>query len=1190
MSTPCPQSQETLRSNLEALSRTCPALAQKLAAVSARPDASIYLADDGGATGEIVEGATMRALASKRRPLEEAARFAGRAELESHGAIAIAGFGVGTHICVLAQRLGHQGVILVFEPDLTLLRAVFERVDMASWINGTNLVIVETGDQPAVLSAALQGYEGLVAMGLQIIDHPPSSARLGASAVAFGETIARTVKALRTTIMTTLVQSPTTLRNLAMNADHYATSPGIGELEGALRGRPAILISAGPSLARAMDALASPGVRERFVLVAVQTVLKPLLERGIRPHFVTALDHHEISNRFYEGLTEDDVRGVTLIAQPMVNPGVLDAFRGEIRLVGDEHLDALLGEELAGSKGSLRPAATVAHLAYEFARHLGCDPVLLVGQDLGFSDGQYYADGAAIHGTWGCELNDFRTLEMFEHERVVRQRHLLMRVPDQLGRKIYADEQMHSYQVQFEELFSRDSEGGLATFDCSQGGTLKRFAPPMAIDEAMARFDTGPFTIPGDGVNGSIGHACDAVERDEVLSAVRVRIKGIAGDAKSLASASRRAAELLGQMRTVQGNQKRVALLIDKVNVCRDEVASLEPAWELTQFLHQSGALERAKRDRRIALDLASTPNERQLAQIERDQRNVSGLAEAADHLEELLESTIGVLDGAPKLIRQRAAEEVRVGASAARVCIIVPVDLERGGMGNRRSIDEPIALDRTALQLTMERLAQSRLAERIVLLSDQPERVRAMVRDCPGDIEIVHAQTESLRRRAISLARVFAHSSWRGGLAGLTVYDEVFEAGLLCEIMQDLSIDAACLVGPDWCMVDPTLIDEVIERHLEDPDAHTFVFTQAAPGLGPCLLTRRLVEEIAAQRERAGPLASVGGVLGYIPDAGRADPIARDACVQIDPGLRDLGARVIADSPSRSSALGSFITQSAGDAGALVGSRLAEALSEFAHRQQRSARQITIELCTGRLSSGERGRWLRANREPEERSIMGLDLAAGVLEDLARAYPDAAVTFGGAGDPLQHPEFARFIQLADDAGIGGIHVRTDLLDERGVDALLESRVGIISVDLLAGDATTYNALTSLDAYGRVSENLQRLLEGRRSRCSDAMATPWIVPRITRCDAVYPQLEAFYDHWISTLGACVIDPLPVRIEGDRIGPLTLPRLARDRRIMEGLVVRSDGALVLGGRTLGNICERSLLDLVRVPGARTRLVA
>ncbi len=1182
----CSPSPETLRSNLQALGRTCPALAQRLLSIPARQDASIFLADDGGVTGEIVGGSSSRALASKRRPLEEAKRFASRGELETHGAFAIAGFGAGAHVAALAKRLGGQGVILVFEPDLGLLRAVFESVDMSQWINGTNLLIVETADQPAALSAALRGFEGLVAMGLQIIDHPPSNARLGPHAPAFADTIARTVKALRTTIMTTLVQSPTTLRNLAMNAEHYATCPGIAELEGACRGRPAIVIAAGPSLAQAMEALARPEIREKFVLIAVQTVLKPLLERGIRPHFVTALDHHEISNRFYEGLSEEDLRGVTLIAEPMVNPGVLDAFCGAIRLVGDEHLDALLGEELAGVKGELRPGATVAHLSYEFARYLGCDPVLLVGQDLGFTDGQYYAGGAAIHDTWACELNEFRTLEMFEHERVVRQRHLLMRVPDQLGRTIYADEQMHSYQVQFEEMFARDHERGLRTIDCSEGGTLKRCAPPMAVDEALARFDTGVFAIPTDWTDERRGTS----RREETIAALRSRIERIARDARSVAAASRRAGEWLRQMKKVQNNQKRVAQLIDKINVCRDEVTSLESAWELTQFLSQSEALERAKRDRIIALDRDSSALQQQLAQIERDLRNVTGLAESADRLAELMDRTLSALDGGPKLTRPPAADAVRVGCRRARVCAVVPVDLERGGLGNLRSIEEPLALGRSILQLTIERLAMCERLDRVILLSDEPERVRAIVRDCPGEIEIVHAQCERARRKSVSLGRVFAHASWRGGLAGLTVFDEILDPKLLHEVMQDLAIDAACLIGPDWCLVDPTLIDRLIERHREDPESHTFVFSQAAPGLGACVIARQLVGEIAAQIERAGPLASLGGVTGYIPDAGRADPIARDTCVRIHPSLRDLGARIIADSPSRASGIARVIEDHAGDLESLVGSQLGAALAEFAYREQRTPRQLTIELCTGRLTSGQRGSWQRSNREPDERPPTDLDLTARALTALSDAYPDAAVTFAGAGDPLQHPEFDQFIHLAEDAGVAGIHMRTDLLDERAVDRLLDTSVGIVSVDLLANDARTYAELTALDAFERVSANLNRLIEGRRARDGGPMAMPWIVPRLTRCDAVYEQLEGFYDHWISTLGACVIDPLPGRVAGERIGPLTVPRIARDRRTMEGLVLRSDGTVVLGGRKLGSIVEKSLLDIVRVPRSRARLVA
>jgi hypothetical protein len=89
-----------------------------------------------------------------------------------------------------------------------------------------------------------------------------------------------------------------------------------------------VIVSAGPSLERNLHLLAEPGVRERVVIVAAQTMLKPLLRKGIKPHFVCALDYHELSKRFYEGLTAEDVEGVTLVVEPKANPAILDSFPG----------------------------------------------------------------------------------------------------------------------------------------------------------------------------------------------------------------------------------------------------------------------------------------------------------------------------------------------------------------------------------------------------------------------------------------------------------------------------------------------------------------------------------------------------------------------------------------------------------------------------------------------------------------------------------------------------------------------------------------------------------------------------------------------------------------------------------------------------------------------------------------------
>src|SRR5207244_12561530 len=131
-----------------------------------------------------------------------------------------------------------------------------------------------------------------------------------------------------------------------MNLDRYVTVSGVADLASAGAGRPAIVVSAGPSLGRNIALLKRPGLRDRFVIIAVQTVLKTLLAEGIRPHFVTALDYHEVSRRFYEGLTAADVEGITLVVEPQASPAILEAFPGAVRELADPTLEMLIGEEL----------------------------------------------------------------------------------------------------------------------------------------------------------------------------------------------------------------------------------------------------------------------------------------------------------------------------------------------------------------------------------------------------------------------------------------------------------------------------------------------------------------------------------------------------------------------------------------------------------------------------------------------------------------------------------------------------------------------------------------------------------------------------------------------------------------------------------------------------------------------------
>lgn len=1147
-----------LERNLVALALNSPRAAEMVRLTAPLADAAFPETDE-DVPGLVAAG---RTLASRRRPMTEARRLAGTVDVRETAAIAVQGFGAGYHVRVLGEAIRRTGLVICFEPDVALLRAVLERVDHSGWLASTNVVVLTEADERAPIAEALSGMEGLIGLGVKVLEHPASKPRLGTRADRFGDRLAEVLKATKMTVMTTLVQSQTTLRNALMNLDVYVGNDGVGALAGAASGRTAVVVSAGPSLERNVDLLGEPGVRERVVIVAVQTVLRPLLARGIRPHFVCALDHHEISRRFYEGLRAEDVEGVTLVIEPKANPAIAEAWPGVVRCVREDLLEELLGGSCGPDHAPLKAGATVAHLCYYLARHLGCDPVALIGQDLGFTDGQYYAPGAAIHEVWAPELNGFRSLETFEWERIVRARTQLRRVADVLGRPMYTDEQMASYLNQFEVDFRRDREAGRRVIDATEGGVAKAGTEVMSLAAVLAGCaGDGPLRLPeARGRAARVGRRF--VERVRTVRQEAWRISELCGKAEAL----------LGEIRRLQHDQRLAGAKIAELDGVRDRVTGMAAGYRLACFVNQLGTLNRIRADRSMELDTELTALERQTKQIDRDEENVRWMRHAADDVGELLDATIRALEGrSAKLTRDETpidadGETVRPGAAqGGRVEAIVTVDDRVGGLGTPRDLGEPFGASGNALCLTVRRLLRARRLDGIRLITGDEQRVRGLLGDLadrPG-VAIERWDGALLRERAegIGRARLFAPSSWRGAIGGLTCYDESLHPGCVSEVMSTRGIDACVLVGADWALVDPALIDACVERYRERPAQNRIVFTQAAPGLAGLLVDRRSMENLGRAMLRAGPFGGISGLLGYVPVAPQSDPIGKHLCLPVAMVARNVGERCIPDSrPSRRrliAALGDELETADAE-------RAATLIDRHNQREQPDApREVVLEICTGRLTGGRWGAWVRGSAEPVERPVLSLPDAHRVLKELAESREDMALTLHGAGDPLMHDRAFDLVQMAVELGIAGVHVRTNLLNAVDLDGLRSSGVSVISVDLLADDAETYRMLTGCDRFDEVVGGIERLVDGR-APSAVGLQRPWIVPRMTRCDEVYGQIESFYDRWLVRTGSAAIDPLPCRVAGARIQAMPVPGAYAERTGRERVTVLSDGRVVCPG--------------------------
>jgi hypothetical protein len=220
-----------------------------------------------------------------------------------------------------------------------------------------------------------------------------------------------------------------------------------------------VVVSAGPSLARNGFLLADPRHAGRRLIVATIDSMGPLQRLGVRPDVVVACEEPRLVD--FEAAKEFGSRIVAW------GSAAADALHGEGAHVIE--CDASDGEE-----------TFVAHL---LIRHLGCDPVALVGVDLAFVDGIAHAPGHAIDYAWALETNPFRSWDWLHARRIASRQGGLLREPDRGGRAVLTDRMLHRERAMLESAFDEDRRAGLQVIDATEGGCTKRHTEqrPLAV-------------------------------------------------------------------------------------------------------------------------------------------------------------------------------------------------------------------------------------------------------------------------------------------------------------------------------------------------------------------------------------------------------------------------------------------------------------------------------------------------------------------------------------------------------------------------------------------------------------------------------------------------------------------------------------------------------------------------------------
>ena len=328
-------------------------------------------------------------------PMEYCRGYIESLDLHYAPVLVFLGFGLGYQVAVtlndFAKKLDIQHIIIV-EKDIKLFQTALMTLDFTGMIRHPNIEIVLGVDSDKLVKTFGEYFKIIPETAnffksLKIVIMP--SVQL----VDF-EYYQKAFESLKLSVMLELqyvgndpYDSILGLRQTLSNVIPMIEDPGILSFKDCMKGRPAIVIGAGPSLNKSMKFLKEAS-RKAF-LVCVDAALKPLLDSGVRPHMVTNIERTIGQDAFFSSLGRLD--DIFFVFCPLVPSETCEAYDGP-KIIAHRYQE--MNDWLELQTGALHGGPLVGNFAFSIAQHLGCDPIIMTGQDLSFPlTGDTHVDG-----------------------------------------------------------------------------------------------------------------------------------------------------------------------------------------------------------------------------------------------------------------------------------------------------------------------------------------------------------------------------------------------------------------------------------------------------------------------------------------------------------------------------------------------------------------------------------------------------------------------------------------------------------------------------------------------------------------------------------------------------------------------------------------------------------------------------
>lgn len=404
-------------------------------------------------------------LFSKYSVKKEIGRFLSEIkDINTKSMIVVFGFGLGYHIAKLFEKLSIDNEVLIIEPSVKIFFKAIETINIEEiFEDGISFNIV-VGNNIKKINDYF--YKKINMDNLNNVYF----CIFGQYGSIFDTYVNKTFKKLKDRIINEEVNLATEYHfqyefsgNLIKNIPYLLESKSISELKEKFNEYPAIIVSAGPSLDKNIHKLKK--AQGKAVIISGGRTLKPLLENGIKPNFVVSVDPGYPAYKLLENYLNCEI---PLISMVLSNNDIIKKYKGKHFIINKNPYCEFIKELTEKDIPILPNGGSVAHISTVIGNYMGCNPIILVGQDLAFTNQKMHSDQAIIEG----QRNEKKEGNIL--------------VEDIYGKKVYTSKPLFSFLKWFEKYFSINK--CIKFIDSTEGGAKIKGTEIATLEETIDKY------------------------------------------------------------------------------------------------------------------------------------------------------------------------------------------------------------------------------------------------------------------------------------------------------------------------------------------------------------------------------------------------------------------------------------------------------------------------------------------------------------------------------------------------------------------------------------------------------------------------------------------------------------------------------------------------------------------------------